>query len=264
MRVLLFRDAASSSDDSWEVALAARGHVATSIGVVSVALRDAGALSEVLSQRPPPWAFALTSRHAAAALSSALASAPADVKRARLFCVGARTAEPLGTAESRVEGTSAGNAGALAALIVAAAAADAEEEGGGAVTRRVLFVCGAQRLDTLPAALRGANVDVTEIVVYDTEPVAPDALAAAIERAGGVRTFAAAVVFSPSGFAAACAGGAFLRCEGPHEPRLIAIGPSTAAAMNAAGFHALIAAAPNADAVADVLESLRESTALPE
>jgi uroporphyrinogen-III synthase len=257
MRVLLFRDSASTTDDSWESTLASRGHASVSVGVVTTAPRDARALSEALARRPPPWAIALTSRHAAAALSGALAAAPADARRARLFCVGARTAEPLGDAASRVEGTAAGNAGALAALIVAAAAVDVAATDG-AETRRVLFVCGAQRLDTLPSALRDARVDVTEIAVYDTEPVPPDALAASLERAGGVRSFAALVVFSPSGFAAARAGGAFLRSDGAREqPRLVAIGPSTAAAMAAAGLPAVVvAAAPNADAVADALDTL--------
>jgi uroporphyrinogen-III synthase len=78
-----------------------------------------------------------------------------------IYCIGYKTrdiaAEHFG--EDKIYGV-ADDASTLADLII--------EEG---ITEEVIFFCGDQRRDELPDLLRSSNIDVTEIVVYQTVAV---------------------------------------------------------------------------------------------
>jgi len=75
-----------------------------------------------------------------------------------IYSIGTATARLIRTyfGEERIAGTAA-DATALAELIV--------ED---ALTDEVIFFCGDQRRDELPAILRNNNIEVNEIVVYQT------------------------------------------------------------------------------------------------
>jgi uroporphyrinogen-III synthase len=75
-----------------------------------------------------------------------------------IYCVGDKTAELAGKyfGEEKIYG-SADNAEELAELII-------EED----ITDEVIFFCGDQRRDELPDTLRNNNIEVNEIVVYQT------------------------------------------------------------------------------------------------
>jgi uroporphyrinogen-III synthase len=77
----------------------------------------------------------------------------------RIYCMGHKTKELVDTyfGENRIADT-AENAADLADRIIETAATD-----------EVIFFCGNQRRDELPAKLRKENIDVTEITVYQTE-----------------------------------------------------------------------------------------------
>jgi uroporphyrinogen-III synthase len=110
-----------------------------------------------------------------------------------------------------------GRAGAAAAL----AAAMLESGFGG----RVLFPCGEIRRDELPTRLRHQGIEVDEVVCYRAVLAPESAARAAAERA------AILVVASPSV--------AELLARAAREdarPRMLAVGPTTAAAARASGW----------------------------
>lgn len=78
-----------------------------------------------------------------------------------IYCIGNTTKELVAEyfGEERIFGT-ATSAAELAELIVEEAPDD-----------EVLFFCGDQRRDELPEILRSNNIEVTEIIVYQTIPV---------------------------------------------------------------------------------------------
>ncbi|WP_078829786.1 uroporphyrinogen-III synthase [Sediminibacterium ginsengisoli] len=75
-----------------------------------------------------------------------------------IYCIGHATRQQVEAyfGEQSISGT-ADDAAGLAELII-------EEE----ATDEVIFFCGNQRRDELPLALRGAGIDVQEIIVYQT------------------------------------------------------------------------------------------------
>ena len=155
-----------------------------------------------------------------------------------VWAVGPATAEAARAAGLPVIAGDFGTADALAARLEAeAGAAEA-----GVAALPFLFLCGDRRRDVLPDRLRAAGLAVAEHVVYRAhlalERVPPQAAAPDW-----------AVFFSPTGVEVAHAVPAF-----PWSARLAAIGPTTAAALEAGG-HAVaaVAAAPTPDALAHAL-----------
>ncbi len=111
----------------------------------------------------------------------------------------------------------------------------------------VLFPCGEIRRDELPTRLRREGIEVTEVVCYRSVLADEAAARAALERAGIV------VVASPSvaDLVTRAAKGARPR------PRMLAVGPTTAAAARAAGWTpAAVASAPDVDALVAGIRSL--------
>jgi len=96
-----------------------------------------------------------TSRNAVEAVAFELEDQEPDWS---IYCVGNKTKELAAEyfGEEKIYG-SADNAGELAELII--------EEG---VAHEVIFFCGDQRRDELPTRLRANNIEVNEIVVYQT------------------------------------------------------------------------------------------------
>jgi uroporphyrinogen-III synthase len=132
-----------------------------------------------------------------------------------------------------------------------AAAALAEAMLAGGVVGPVLFPCGEMRREELPERLRRQGIVVDEVVCYRTV-LSGDSEARAAAAKGTVL-----VVTSPR--VAALLAGA---CPTRDRPRLIAVGPTTAAAAREAGWlPAGVASAPNVAAVVttvrDVIASHR-------
>lgn len=128
------------------------------------------------------------------------------------YAVGPRTAEMLRELGFRAEGEAAGDAAALAAHI----AAQTHQ-------RPLLFLCGNRRRDVLPEALRHVGVVVEELCVYET------GLRTELDFAGDTVDWLA--FFSPSGVRAM----EEARALDWSTVRTAAIGPTTAAALRAAG-----------------------------
>jgi uroporphyrinogen-III synthase len=87
----------------------------------------------------------------------AVASSVKSAKSVTIFCIGNATAKLVGEhfGNDVIKGT-AENAAALADVIIDAG------------IKEVVFFCGDQRRDELPATLRAHNITVTEITVYRT------------------------------------------------------------------------------------------------
>ena len=130
--------------------------------------------------------LALTSQHAAAAVSRAVASserARTAVESAgadgRVFAVGAKTAQSL-PAGVLATGLSAGTGGVLAAHI----ASKARGEGASAqLGGRVLYPCGETRRPELETALAEADVEVVPVPVYASTQRSPEAIQADLDAA---------------------------------------------------------------------------------
>jgi uroporphyrinogen-III synthase len=131
-----------------------------------------------------------------------------------------------------------GRVGAAAAL--AAAMLESGVDG------PVLFPCGEIRRDELPTRLRHENIEVDEVVCYRAVLAAEDVARAAAERA------AILVVASPSVadlLARVARSGA--------RPRMLAVGPTTAAAARASGWPpAAVADRPDVEALLAGVRSL--------
>ena len=265
MHVLLLREE-DAADDAYAAALQERGLTSACVRVLAAHTFGVPALAAALRAGPLPSCLVLTSRRAAAALAAALDSLAAPEHAALLaqlralpaLCVGARTASGLAAAApaalAAAPAAYAGSAAALLPLVIEAARAGAPGP--------ALFVCGERRLDTLPAGLAAAGIAVLEVPVYRVQAAPAEELRAAWAAgaagapapAAGAAPAAplAAVLFSPSGVEAAQAAGV-LRAAA----HLVAIGPTTAAALGAAGLRcAAVAPAPTAQGVLQALLSL--------
>jgi uroporphyrinogen-III synthase len=110
----------------------------------------------------------------------------------------------------------------------------------------VLFPCGEKRRDDLPAILRSKGVEVHEVVCYRS------VLASRSQAGAAAATASVVVVASPS----------VLRllveaCPPSERPRLVAIGPTTAASARAAGWTpAAVANEPSIHGVASAITRL--------
>lgn len=215
---------------------------------------------------PAAAAFAslvVTSQHAVEAIAKAVADATPPRLAAHwhsrpVYAVGRATAracmQRLGLLDIRGAETT-GSAASLARRIIADLMPSTEPDAvvapqmpASPSDRRpsVLFVCGRKRLDALPDALREAGLAVEEVIAYDVVPLATAAIADALRtarRACVAGTPIWAAFFSPTGVLAAA--GALRIAFGAAETatasaqscviRMAAIGPTTAAAMRAAG-----------------------------
>jgi uroporphyrinogen-III synthase len=138
---------------------------------------------------------------------------------------------PLGAAVRGASDDETGRIGAAAAL--------AAEMIASGVAGPVLFPCGEIRRDELPTRLRHEGIEVDEVVCYRAVLAGEAAARAAAERA------AILVVASPSVadlLARVARSGA--------RPRMLAVGPTTAAAARASGWPpAAVAARPDVEAL---------------
>jgi uroporphyrinogen III methyltransferase / synthase len=110
----------------------------------------------------------------------------------------------------------------------------------------VLFPCGEEHRDELPAELRQKGIDVEEVVCYRA------VLAAEAEARVAASRGTVLVVASPR-----VAGLLARACPRDLRPELVAVGPTTADSARAAGWApAAIAPEPSARALASVVRSL--------
>jgi uroporphyrinogen-III synthase len=110
----------------------------------------------------------------------------------------------------------------------------------------VLFPCGEKRRDDLPTILRAKGIPVHEVVCYRPVLASRSQAAAAAERGTVV------VVASPS--VVELLAGA---CPGSGRPRLVAVGPTTAASARSAGWPpAAVANEPSTRGVASAITGL--------
>jgi uroporphyrinogen-III synthase len=206
---------------------------------------DWGPVDKAISDLGRFDAVAVTSPRAAAAFSRRAARGAPNADAAGIppvWVAGPGTAAALGDALAAVRvpsEQSVGELGAAAALARAMLAAG--------VRGPVLFPCGDLRRDELPARLRADGVEVEEAVCYRSVLAGEFAARQAAERARVL------VVASPS-----VAGLLARACPEGERPRLLAVGPTTAATARASGWPpTAVASNPTVDAlVAGVRELL--------
>jgi uroporphyrinogen-III synthase len=154
---------------------------------------------------------------------------------------GPGTAASLAPLGVKVHGASDDEVGRLGAAVALAAAMLRAGIGG-----PVLFPCGEIRREELPARLRHEGIEVDEVVCY--RPVLADEAAA---RAAAERA-AILVVASPT------VANLLARVAHPDaRPRLLVVGPTTAAAARASGWPpSAVAARPDVEALLAGVRSL--------
>lgn len=233
-RVVLLRSA--DDPDPYVAALEERGFAAACVPVLRFAFPRQDALQARLRASTLYAGLVVTSPRAVRALGAALegrSSLRASWTEKSAYAVGPKTARELQDAGFTPRGEEAGSADALVAHLAS------EWEGG-----RLLFLSGNRRRDTLPDGLRQHGIPFDEQEVYETN-VETDLALPPPDDNGTWLAF-----FSPSGLKAVTASGIAVGAY-----RLAAIGPTTAAALRAAG-HSVGATAPTpgpeplADAIA--------------
>ena len=244
----------------------------------------------ILADASAHWrGFVLTSHRAATVLAQLLGHArPHDLPPGMpCFGIGRKTLAPLATSPSvssgfnlTLMGEDAGTAEGLAETIIAWDRL--ENCGDGTPKKPLAFLCGDRHLPVLPARLAAAGVPVEEVVVYRT--VERPAASLELELRTALQQPTDFIVFfSPSGVAA------FVSAEGVADAvrrsqkgdghssdveradgtsldttaeavgrvRLIALGPTTSAAMQCAGLAvAAVCGTPDADGVVAAVRQL--------
>jgi uroporphyrinogen-III synthase len=184
-------------------------------------------------------AVAFTSPRAATAFIGRYAETGRESNRRRdalppVWSGGGGTTAALAPLAPAVRGAPEREAGRVGA---AAALAAAMLEAG--VAGPVLFPCGEIRRDELPARLRHEGIEVDEVVCYRAVLADEEMARAAAERG------AILVVASPS-----VAGLLARVARSGDRPRMIAVGPTTAAAARASGWPpAVVADRPDVEAL---------------
>jgi uroporphyrinogen-III synthase len=203
-----------------EERLAAGGHELRRVPLIAFEpAENLEALDAALVQSRHYAAVAVTSPRAAAVLAERLRAGGHAPLRAPVWAVGERTAAPLRAVCEEVRLVSAADGERGAAESLATGMLEARVHGA------VLFPCGELRRDALPDLLAGAGCRVDEVRCYRTVLPAPDAARAALAGAHLI------VVGSPSVaelLARAVPAG--------ERPLLVAVGPTTGAAAEAAGW----------------------------
>jgi uroporphyrinogen-III synthase len=200
-------------------------------------------LDEALKHRSRYGSVALTSPRAAAAVADRIRACDISwVGHApRVWAVGAATAEALHGTLGSVQGSfpepnaEQGAAERLARAMLSAGAAGP-----------VLFPCGENRRDELPAILRGNGLLVDEVICYRM-------ILASLEQARAAVSDATMVlVASPSVLQLLVEA-----CPASARPGLVVIGPTTAAAARAAGWQpAAVPATPSTPALVSAISGL--------
>lgn len=229
-RVFLLRS--GSEPDPYVDAFAEAGMEATCVPVLAFTFPHQEALRERL-QRPAAYdGLICTSPRAVRALREAFAEPVVDAgawQAKTAYAVGPRTAEGLRDLGFEPVGEESGSAAALASVIA---------------NKKLLFLCGNRRRDTLPDALNEAGIPFEELVVYETHTRTDITLPEG--RKGDWLAF-----FSPSGIEA-------IRAASGVDPSLYrkaAIGPTTAAALEKQGWPAeAVAASPTPAALVQAIQ----------
>jgi uroporphyrinogen-III synthase len=200
-------------------------------------------LDEALNHRERYGSLALTSPRAAAVVADRIrACAISWVGRTpRVWAVGAATAEALQGSLGSVQGSfpepnaDLGAAERLARVMLSAGAAGP-----------VLFPCGENRRDELPAILRSNGLVVDEVICYRIVLASLEQARAAVSGASIV------LVASPSVVQLLVEA-----CAASTRPALVAIGPTTAAAARSAGWQpAAVPTAPSTPALVSAIAGL--------
>jgi uroporphyrinogen-III synthase len=204
---------------------------------------DWAPLDEALNHRERYGSLALTSPRAAAAVADRIrACAISWVGRTpRVWAIGAATAEALQGRLGSVQGSfpepnaDLGAAERLARVMLSAGAAGP-----------VLFPCGENRRDELPAILRSHGLVVDEVICYRMVLASLDQARAAVSGASIV------LVASPSVVQLLVEA-----CPASTLPALVAIGPTTAASAQSAGWQpAAVPTAPSTPALVSAIAGL--------
>lgn len=208
-----------------------------------------------LDWAPMDRALGELSRYDALAFTSPRAATAFVERYGDVGRVGAAARDPLPPVWSGGRGTAA----ALAPLATPVRTASADEAGlvgsaaalaaamlDGGVAGPVLFPCGEIRRDELPTRLRHEGIEVEEVVCYRSVLADEQAARAAAERG------AILVVASPS---VADLLGRVARST--DRPRMLAVGPTTAAAARASGWPpAAVASRPDVESLLAGVRSL--------
>jgi uroporphyrinogen-III synthase len=156
------------------------------------------------------------------------------------FAVGPKTVGRLQEAGLVPRGGDAGDAAALAEQITEAP-----------LSGPLLFLSGNRRRDTLPNRLREAGLAFDELVVYETRPRRD--LALPLSRPPSESPWL--VFFSPSGLEAVEQAPS-VDPDQLHDYRIAAIGPTTAGALEGAGWSvAAVASEPSPDGLVEALRA---------
>jgi uroporphyrinogen III methyltransferase / synthase len=200
-----------------------------------------GTLSRVAEYRALVFTSPRAAESFAARLKARRAHWPADQESPVVWASGPQTAAALHGMLGPVRlplGRGRGQLGAAKAL----AKAMLEEKVGGPV----LFPCGEEHRDELPAELRQNGIVVDEIVCYQS------VLAGESEARVAASRGRVLVVASPR-----VAGLLARACPRADRPRLLAVGPTTAESARAAGWSpSAVASEPTARALAAAVRAL--------
>jgi uroporphyrinogen-III synthase len=201
-------------------------------------------LDDALIHRSQFGSVALTSPRAAAAMADRLRVCRISwdkVNSPPVWTVGASTMSALKGAVGDTRGPEASTAAEKSAAERLAGAMLAAGARG-----PVLFPCGNRHREELPALLREKGTEVEEVVCYRT------VLAGREEARAAAACSTMLVVASPSVVELLAES-----CPPPVRPRLVAIGPMTAASARAAGWlPAAVASTPSTQALATAITGL--------
>ena len=208
-------------------------------------LADWAPLDSALDRLDSYGAVAFTSPRAAAAVVDRMAirrtRQPQDQNTPMVWAGGPATGAELGDALGPVRTPSEADVGTLGA---AKALARAMIEAG--VAGPVLFPCGDNRRDELPAWLRSHGITVDEILCYRSVLASESAAQAAAAR-GTVLLVASPTV----------ADLLIRACPPEARPDLLAVGPTTAACARASGWSpAAVASKPSVEALAAAVRNV--------
>ncbi len=190
--------------------------------------------------------IATTSPRAAARLVAAAGGLPSGVRLAAGGPVTASVLAVAGWPAHRVA-TMPGARGLVDAFALAGDAAGAD----------VLFACGDRALATVPAGLSELGARVERVVVYRTLELAPEPeLMRTAAESGNVRV----VTFtSPSAVSGFLAGAETAGVDAAASFTAAALGPTTAAAVEATGWGCLTATEATLDGLVEAVERAAES-----